>query len=149
MAELRIGLEKEGELGAVVQSAQSAQLNLRVETKPQVFDPFTWIAITGGSLLVAKFLVDLCDKLNGGVLIDLRPSASRVVHREKEIPFGWAVMIAVDGTVRIQVHDAPKDAAERLLNNIIKTEFSTVKDVASEAVKELGPTKVKVEELKQ
>ena len=143
MAELRIGLLSEEQLGAAREAADTASLPFRIEPKTQVIDPISWIIIGGGALLAGKFVVDLCARLKGGVLIDLRADASKVVRRDKDIPAGWAIVLAVDGTVEIEVHGAAEDSAERLLSKIIDGGFNTVKDVASEAVKELGPAKVK------
>jgi hypothetical protein len=143
MREFRIELLDEEELNDAIQSASSVGVDLRVEPKPEVIEPISWILIGGAAIAAGKFLFDLFDKLKGGVLIDLRPNASKLVCRDKDIPFGWATVIAADGSVKIEIHDAPKDAAERLLSEIVDGAFSTAKQVASAAADALGPDRVK------
>jgi hypothetical protein len=100
------------------------------------------VLVAGGALLVGKFVVDLIDRLRGGVVIDLRPDATNFVSRNRDVPYGWAVVRAAGGTVSINVHDAPKDASERLLGMIIDGVIKSAGEVAEEAVKSLGADKV-------
>ena len=51
-------------------------------------------------------------------------------------------MITVDGSVKLEIHDAPRDAAERLLEKIIDGTFGTAKQIASAASDALGAEKV-------
>jgi hypothetical protein len=144
MAEIRIGLLEEEELRAAFETAPTSGVNLQVQGKPQLLDPLSWILIGGAGAFLLKFLVDLLDRLKGGVIIDLREKPL-VIRRDRDLPFGWAAVITSDGRVKIDVHDAPKDAEERLLEKFIEGAFDSAKDVASEARKLLGDGNVEEE----
>ena len=143
MTKIRISNLDGEELRDALQIASNKDIDLQVEPQPEIVEPVTAILIGGGVLLAAKFIVDLIEKLKGGVLIDLRPGALSLVRRDRAIPFGWATVIAVDGSVKIEIHDAPKDSTERLLGEIISGSLKTAKEVASAAAKAVGLAKVR------
>lgn len=123
--------------------ARAARVDLEVVAEPQLVDPITAVVIGGGAVLVFKLAVDLVDKMRGGVYIDLRPRAKYLIRRDRRVPPGWVVIVAADGKgVKIETRDAPKDAAERLLTKIVGGVLRTAGDVAKEAKKELGTSKV-------
>ena len=131
------------DLGAAQELARTTGVDLQILPKPQIIDPFTAVLIAGGVLLVGKFVVDLIDRLRGGVVIELRPNAPPLVRRDRAIPYGWAMVVAADGkSVKIETHDAPKDAAERLLGEIISGALKTSQDIAKAAKEALGAGKV-------
>jgi hypothetical protein len=142
MKQIRILFDNEQDLANAQQVALQSRVDFQVQPKPQIVDPFTAVLIGGAALLIGKFVVDLMDKIKGGVLIDLRPDAKALLTRTKEIPYGWVTVIAPDSTVKIEVRDAPKDASERLLSQIIGGALKTAKEVVTAAVKELGKDKV-------
>jgi hypothetical protein len=131
------------ELDDVQTVARSTGVDLQIQPKPQVIDPFTAVLVGGGVLLVAKFVVDLMDRLRGGIVIDLRPNAKELVRRDRDVPYGWALVRAADGTVSVNVHDAPRDASERLIGQIIDGVLKSAAEVAKEATKSFGQEKVK------
>jgi len=140
---VRILLEKE-ELGPAQQLARATPLNLQIEGTPQILDPFTAILVAGGVIAISKFVVDLIDKMRGGVTIDLTPTATYFVRRERAVPYGWAIIKAADGkSVSIETHDAPKDASERLLHDIIDGVLKNSGDIAKAATAALGASKVR------
>ena len=139
---IRILLEPE-ELEQAQEAARAARVDLQIEPRPQILPAVAAVLVAGGVLAVGKFIVDLIDKLRGGVVIDLRPDATNFVSRSRDVPYGWAVVRAADGTVQINVHDAPKDASERLLGMIIDGVIKSAADVAKEAAKVLGAGNVK------
>lgn len=140
--EIRIRLEDEL-VNTAQQAAREARVDISLEAKPEVLDPFTVVVVGGGALLIGKFVVDLWDRLRGGMIIDLRPGASELVQRDSSIPAGFVVIFAADGGgVKIEVHDAPKDASERLLEKIIDGTLSSATEIAKEAAKVVGAGKV-------
>ena len=146
MKQVRIVFDEESadtEVPDAKKIASQLRVDLQEEPQAQFVEPVTAILIGGGALLLGKFIVDLMEKMKGGVLIDLRPTATPLVTRKKDIPYGWATVIAADGSVEIEVHDAPKDAAERLLSEIIEGALKTAKEVAAAATERLGADKVK------
>jgi hypothetical protein len=122
--------------------ARTSGVDLQIQPKPQLLDPFTWILIIGTGAYVAKFVADLRDRARGGIVIDLRPNANPFIRREHELPQGWVVIRAADGTVKVDTRDAPKDASERLLAQMIDGPLKSAADVAKEAAKAFGLDKV-------
>jgi hypothetical protein len=133
----------ETELGNVQTLARKAGLDAQVEPKPQIVDPFSWILIGGAALATAAFIRDLVERSKGGLVIDLSASGSQKVRRNKEVPAGSVVIFSSDGKdVRIEIHDAPKDATERLLSEIVSGGYKTAKEIADAARKVLPAAKV-------
>jgi len=139
---IQIALSQE-DLALVQESARAAKVNLEVQPKSQLVDPLSIILIAGGVVAVAKFTVDLFDRLHGGVVVDLRPTAKQLIRRDKSVPYGWAMVIASDGKVEINVHDAPKDAMERWVSDIIQGVLKNAKDAGDAAKKAFGQQNVK------
>jgi hypothetical protein len=139
---IRVVLDPE-EMQAAQDAARAAGLDLQIEQRPHILPAVTLVLMGGGALLAAKFVVDLVDRLRGGIVIDARPDATELVRRNRDVPYGWALVLAADGSVSINVHDSPKDASERLIQAIIDGVFKTAEDVTKEAGKTLGGDKVK------
>ena len=110
--------------------------------EPEVIEPVTAMLIAGGVVAVAKFVSDWIERRRGGLVLDLRPGTEHEIRRDPEVPFGFIVVIQSDGAVKIDVKDAPKDAMERLLSQIIDKTFSTAAAIAKAAGKELGDDKI-------
>jgi len=132
------------DLEAAQDLARAAKVDMEVQPKSQFLDPLSIILISGGVAAIAKFTADLIDRFHGGIVVDLRPSAKQLVRRDKSVPYGWALVIAADGKVEINVHDAPKDALERWVSDIIQGVLKNTKDVAEAAAKTFGKDKVKL-----
>ena len=122
--------------------AATNRVDITVVSEPEIIEPITALLVAGGVFTAAKFIVDLIDRLRGGLLIDLRPGARSLVARDRAVPFGWAVVVARDGRVKLETHDAPKDAAERLISQLISGVVTSAKDIAKAAKQELGDGKV-------
>jgi hypothetical protein len=139
---IRIGLYEE-DLAAAQELARSGRVELQIEPQAEILDPLTYILIGAGLVAAVKFTIDLVERIKGGVVIDLQPSAKSVIRRDRAIPYGWAVVMAADGkSVKIETHDAPKDAAERLLEDIINGVFKNSDGIAKAAKDALGAAKV-------
>ena len=134
---------EEDELEDAQAIARTSGVDLQIQPQPQLLDPFTWIIIIGTGVAVTKFVADLRDRARGGVVIDLRPNANPFIRREHELPQGWFVVRAADGTVSVDTRDTPKDASERLLGQMIDGVLKSAADVAKEAAKAFGQDKVK------
>lgn len=134
----------EGELGNAQELARRAGLDAQVQPKLQIADPFTWILIGGAALATAVFIRDLVERAKGGVVINLNATGSAKIDRNKQVPYGWVLIVSPDGKdVSIEVHDAPKDTTERLLSEIISGGYKTAADIIEEARKVLPAGKVK------
>jgi hypothetical protein len=124
----------DGEMGDAQERARQAGLDMQILPKKQVVDPFTWILIGGAALATAKFINDLVEHSRGGLVVDLGAGEDAKINRNADVPYGWVLIISPDGKhVRIEVHDAPKDAAERLLSEIISGGYKTAADIAKAA----------------
>lgn len=122
---------------------QAGDVDLQIQPRTQALDPITAVLIGGAVLAVAKFVVDAIDRFKGGVTIDLSAGGAPVVRRDPNVPYGWAVVIAKDGAVQIEVRDAPKDAAERLLSQIIEGVLKNAQEIGDAAKASLGNDRVK------
>jgi len=138
---VQIGVSTADAPGAVSLAPVSG-LAVQVGAEKHLLDPFSWILIGGGALAVAHFIVETIDKSKGGVVIDLS-GGDRKPHRDKDVPYGWALIISADGKeVRIETHDAPRDATERLISEIISGGYKTAAEIKNAAAKVLPGSKV-------
>jgi hypothetical protein len=132
------------DLGPAQELARAHKVNLEIKPQEQFIDPLSIVLIFGGAVAIAKFTVDLFDRFHGGVIVDLKPEAKQLVRRDKNLPYGWIVVVATDGKkVDINVKDAPKDTAERWVEDIINGVVKSANDVANSAAKAFGKDKVK------
>lgn len=81
-------------------------------------------------------------KEQGGFVIDLRDGAEDEHRRDPDVPFGYVVIYAKDGGVKLEVKDEPKDAIEQLLEKIIDKTLDTAGSIAEAATNVLGDGKV-------
>ena len=95
------------------------------------FEPITTLtfALMGSAFAVATVLY-LVDRRKGGQVIDLRPGATKSIYRSTEVVYGLVVIIALDGSVRIEVRE-PKGM------------FGAVNELVVGLVGELGGKDVK------
>lgn len=144
--ELRLRLEDEQELAAAMEVAeQEPEVTAEVqapETEPGaevLVEPVTAMLIGAGVLAAAKFLMDWWQKVRGGLVIDQRPGAKDDIYRDRDVPWGYVVVYPADGgEVKVEVKDAPKDAAERWISEVISGAYKTVADLVK-ATKEALP----------
>ncbi|MGY1638200.1 hypothetical protein ACI78V_16265 [Geodermatophilus sp. SYSU D00742] len=83
------------------------QHDVAVERIPgRGFEPVTMLtfSIIGTTMAVAT-LVYLLDRRKGGQIVDLRPGAARMIYRTTDVAYGLVVMIAVDGSLKIEVRE--------------------------------------------
>lgn len=107
-------------------------------------EPVTAVLIAAGVLALARFILDWFNDRKGGTVVDLRPGREDQVYRDKDLNYGWILVISADGQkVEINVKDAPKTATERLLGSVISGALKSASDIAEEAKAALGAEKVK------
>lgn len=141
---IRVAVGGKEEARIAEEVANAAGLDLQIQPRPQFAEPVTVLLVGAGTLVLAKFIVDLVDRLRGGIVIDLRPAANTFVRREHSVPYGWALVLAVDGrSVAIETHDAPKDAAERLISEFIAGTLKNSAEIIKAATAAVGGAKVK------
>jgi hypothetical protein len=138
--QIRIAVSS-SDVEAIERAGRGGDVEVAIEPRPEFIDGFSAVLIAGAALLVAKFIRDQVEQLKGGVLIDLRKDSSAPAKRTKEVPYGWVVVLTDDKPVEIEVRDAPKDAAERLLEKIVDGSLKTAADIIKGATKELGAGK--------
>lgn len=146
---LRIRIEDEADYDAaaeVVEGAQGATLEVVTQGGAEAevaIAPVIAVLVGVGILGAGKFILDLIDRMRGGVVIDQRPDAVDDIYRDKALPFGWVVVRPSDGgKVEIEVKDAPKDMVERLLADLVGGVLKTASSVADAAKAVVGAAKV-------
>jgi hypothetical protein len=113
------------------------------EFRLRAIEPVTAVTLVlfGTSFAVSTVLF-LVDKIKGGQVIDLRPSAPKTIYRSKDLLYGLVLIIALDGSISVEVKeprgmfgevvDALKeilmDAAQSGIDEIAGTVRSTVGD---------------------
>jgi hypothetical protein len=85
------------------------------------FEPVTTITLIliGGSLAVASVMA-IIERRKGGQVIDLRPGAPKVLYRDKDVVYGLVIILAQDGTVRVEVKQ-PKELFAQVVEALCKT----------------------------
>lgn len=141
---IRLGVPAQG-VPDVTAAAEGQAVDLQVEANTHVLDPITWVLLGGGVVALVKITSDLIERRRGGVIIDLRPGATRELRRSQDAPAGWVFVFAADGTVKIETRDAPRDAMERLLTSMTSGVIKGAIEINEAAINELGPGKASVE----
>jgi hypothetical protein len=72
-----------------------------------------------GSVAAVATVSRLIDQHKGGQVIDLRPGSPRPFYRSKDVVYGLVVVLAVDGTVTVEVRK-PKDMFSEVLEALSK-----------------------------
>jgi hypothetical protein len=150
MSSLRIRLDDGDDVDIARAAARDADVQLELESEegdgfqPEFVEPVSAILVGAAIVTAAKFVMDWWSRRPGGLVIDLRPGAADDLYRDKDLPWGYVVVFMADGKVTIETKDAPKDAMERLVGDVISGGFSTVKAV-SDAAKGAGAAGVKPE----
>jgi len=86
-------------------------------------------------------------RLSTAALLARRLEVSeRTVYRDRDVPWGYVVVFPADGgKVTVETKDAPKDATERLIGQVVSGVLGSA-DAVKAAVKELlGEGKAKAD----
>ena len=107
--------------------AWAAEHGVAVETvETRALEPVSAVTLLLlGSALAVSAVAQLVDRSKGGQVIDLQPGSPRMVYRSRDVTYGLIVIIALDGTVKVDVKE-PKGM------------FGQVVDSITEVVAELG-----------
>lgn len=98
----------------------AASLNVSVhELDIRSVEPLTTgtLVLVGGSLAVAT-AIRLIEERRGGQVIDLRPNSSKTFYRSKDVIYGLVIVLAVDGSITIDIKE-PRGALGEVLDAII------------------------------
>src|SRR5690606_7556701 len=89
------------------------------------------------------FVLDWWERRRGGLIIDQRPEATDTVRRTSQVPYGWVIVFPADGAAaKVEVKDAPKDAVERWVSQVIAGTYETAAELAKAAESAFGAGRV-------
>lgn len=96
------------------------------------------VVLIGAAIAAAKLVMHVVEIYRGGVQINLdkRPP---VIRRNSAVPVGWVVVVAADNTVKIETHDEPKDALERITTAILKLPVDATVSMVEAVIKAEKP----------
>lgn len=98
-----------------------------------------------GSAAAVSTVTYRIDQHKGGQVIDLRPQAPRMIYRTKDLIYGFVLIIAIDGSVSIEVRE-PRETFNQVLDALksIMTEISDsgINDIAAAVNKSVGDAAV-------
>jgi hypothetical protein len=70
------------------------------------FEPVSTVALSiAGSAFAVATVIYLLDRHKGGQVIDLRPGAPKAIYRTTDVSYGYVIIVAIDGTVRVEVRE--------------------------------------------
>ena len=149
---IRLGLDDDEALAAALEVADATpSVTAEVESIPggeagALVEPVTVMLIGAGVLAAAQFILGWWERVRGGLVIDQREGAERTVYRDRDVPWGYVVVFPADGgKVTVETKDAPKDATERLIGQVVSGVLGSA-DAVKAAVKELlGEGKAKAD----
>lgn len=150
MTTLRMRIEEPEDLASVQSWASehddaTYEVLTTDEDEGLAIEPVTAVLIGAGILALAGFVRNWIISQQGGTVVDMRPDATDQIYRDKDVNYGWLLVITADGKVEVNVKDAPKDSSERLIEQVISGALKGVKEVAEKAKELLGGDKVKPE----
>lgn len=96
------------------------------------------VVLIGAALAIGRFVQSVIRDIRGGLQINLDKKPP-VIRRNGEIPAGWVVAVAADGTVKIETHDEPEDAIERMTTAILKLPVDATVSAVEAAIKAAHP----------
>ncbi|HNV10976.1 MAG TPA: hypothetical protein PKN27_06565 [Propionibacteriaceae bacterium] len=107
------------------------------------FAPVAAVLIGAAVVTTVKVVMEWWEKVRGGLVIDQREGVADTIHRDRDVPYGFVVIFPPDGgTVKVEVKDAPKDALNYWISEVISGAFKTVSDLAKAAKDLAGDGKV-------
>lgn len=145
---VRIRIESADELVAAREAA-GPDIALREVTEPvegeptTLVEPVTAILVGAAVVAVARIVKDWWSRLRGGLVVDLRPEATDMFYRDRDLEFGYIATIAADGTVTVNVKDIP-DAAENWISTLLGLVGKPAAEVAEAASTLIGAGKVTI-----
>lgn len=120
------------------------------EFRLRAIEPVTTVTLVlfGTSLAVSTVLF-LVDKIKGGQVIDLRPSAPKMIYRSKDLVYGLVLIIALDGSITVEVKE-PRgmfgdvvDALKEILTDAAQSGIDEIAGAVRSAVGDRGEVTVR------
>jgi hypothetical protein len=134
-AEISLLFIENDEMDAVLEEVDRIGLRRRksVDAPPLGLDPVTVVVVTGSVVFVARFILSVWERFRGGVRIDLATHPP-TVERLRAIPYGVLVILTEEKEVRIETHDEPEEAVERILTSILSLPADATAELVATAV---------------
>jgi hypothetical protein len=129
------------ELETAVEELRGEDLNVRFQTERGNFvEPVTGTLVVVGVIAGGKFVMRVIREARGGTVIDMTKTPVEI-SRNKNLDYGYFVIIAKDGSVTVEAKDEPKDALERMITEALKLGGEVPLETLKEAIEgELGAT---------
>jgi len=120
--------------------AREYDLDSRIDgdLQPMLVDGVSAVVLAGAVAGLVKVIGDFIDKRRGGTIIDRTADPIRVT-RDRGVPWGHVVIMFEDGTIEVEVHDAPEDALERWLTKLLELPKDALKAAAEALTDPLQP----------
>jgi hypothetical protein len=119
-------------------SRLAADLNVELPEGAALFiDPVTATVVGGLVFAGARLIIRLRNEWQGGVVID-RTKEPIEIRRERNLPYGFFVVIGTDGSVRIEAKDEPKDVLERMSEALLTLATPTTDAMTAAVQQQLG-----------
>lgn len=116
-------------LRAIVAEQEGVELEfVKQEAEPGIA-PLIVIALVGAVGVVGGAWAYFQDRRQGGQIIDLRPEATEVAHRDKGVVYGLMVIIAADGKVTVEVKE-PKGFFGQIISDVL----AAVQGIATKSI---------------
>jgi hypothetical protein len=94
--------------------------------------PVMALLIAAGVAALAEFVMDLWDRLQGGVVIDVSTGTPQI-RRERALPANYILIHTKDGKVEIDTKDTPKGRIQQLIESVISGVLKTTDQVSTAA----------------
>lgn len=98
----------------------------------QRLTPAVVVLAMAGALTLTQFLMDLRERLQGGLVIDMSKNYPEV-YRDPEMPAGYIVVLAPDGGVKIETKNVRGTTAQQLIEPVISGALSSAEQIAQVA----------------
>jgi hypothetical protein len=77
------------------------------------------LLIVAGAAALGKFIIRIWREVRGGTVIDMTKKPPDI-SRDNALDYGFFVIFAQDGTVRVETKDEPEDSLERIVTSVLK-----------------------------
>lgn len=153
--QIRLRIDDDDDLAAAEQLAEADGIELQQapaapegELGEQIA-PIAAVLIGAGVLAAGRFIASWWERRRevkkGGLVIDQRADAKDDIYRDEALPYGFVLVYPRDGgEVKVDVKDAPKDAIERWISEVISGAYKTVSDLAKLVAEKPATDKVKL-----
>jgi hypothetical protein len=107
------------ELEAAVNDLKDEGLNVRFATeRSNIVEPVTATLVIVGVVVGGKFVMRVIREARGGTVIDMTKTPVEI-SRNRNLDYGYFVIIAKNGSVTVEAKDEPKDALERMITGVL------------------------------